>query len=736
MADNEKTYLINFQDNLEAYAQRAADAKAELDKLKKANEDLLKGGKASAAQIEASNAALRTAQQEYKNAQKNVELATKANKAHKDSHEELLRRWQLAQTELKRMGDGMIVNADGTRTLSAAYIEQSKVVANAKKAINDFNLGVHDGRYNTGLYSEALDGAMDKFSMMPGPLGNVANSVKGLNKQFLTLLTNPIVLLIAAITAALVGLFKAFKSTDSGSTQLAARMEQLRAIFDVVRQRAIALLGAIGSLLKGDFKKAGEQFKQTFTGIGDQIKEATKAAYDYQMAIDSIEDSQNNFISRAADVKNQIAKLEFTAADRSKSTAERQKALKEALALSEEEKAYEAKLKKDRLDAEAKYLAEKAGLRAEDVIAFVKMSDEEQANADESVKTLRNNNEAKFKEIEQFYADWINADTAFYEENKRNISKLSQFEADMRKERAEAAEAARVEQLRKQAEADVEMMKRQAVAAIAQAKSAEDVQVASGKKQEAATAQLRARQAEALMLDYENAQALLETTLFGQLEAEQNKLNAERDAKIAAAQAVGASVLDIEERYARASTAIENAKRDAKLELAQGAAESLADIFGETTAAGKAAAVAATTIDTFRSAQAAFSGMVQAIPGPVGIAAGIVAAAGAVAIGLANVKKILAVKTPKGGGGSSNVPTGGSTTMGQAAQHVTAKPVGPTTLQPLQSAQTVNEQQQQSTLTADAIAEAVGKLPAPKVTVEDINAKADEARKVEVGANV
>jgi hypothetical protein len=80
---------------------------------------------------------------------------------------------------------------------------------------------------------------------------------------------------------------------------------------------------------------------------------------------------------------------------------------------------------------------------------------------------------------------------------------------------------------------------------------------------------------------------------------------------------------------------------------------------GESTDAGKAAAIAATTIDTIQSGVSAFKGMTAAVPGPVGIALGAVAAAGALASGFASVKKIIAVKTPKGGGGGGGVPTGG-----------------------------------------------------------------------------
>jgi len=65
------------------------------------------------------------------------------------------------------------------------------------------------------------------------------------------------------------------------------------------------------------------------------------------------------------------------------------------------------------------------------------MSDEEQASANESLQTLRDNNEAKFKDIEQLYANWIDADTKFYDENKRNISKHSSFTEEIRKQEEE-----------------------------------------------------------------------------------------------------------------------------------------------------------------------------------------------------------------------------------------------------------------------------------------------------------
>ena len=95
-----------------------------------------------------------------------------------------------------------------------------------------------------------------------------------------------------------------------------------------------------------------------------------------------------------------------------------------------------------------------------------------------------------------------------------------------------------------------------------------------------------------------------------------------------------------------------------KTKLVSNALGQLSSIMGEQTAAGKAFAIAQTTIDTYQSATAAYKAL-AGIP-VVGPALGAIAAAAAVAGGIANIKKITSVQLPGGGGNSSG--TGGSST--------------------------------------------------------------------------
>jgi len=134
-------------------------------------------------------------------------------------------------------------------------------------------------------------------------------------------------------------------------------------------------------------------------------------------------------------------------------------------------------------------------------------------------------------------------------------------------------------------------------------------------------------------------------------------------------------------------------KKD-KLDAVDATASSLSaisELLGKETAAGKAAAVAAATINTFSSAQKAYDSTVG-IPyvGPIlaPINAGI-----AIAAGIKNVKSILAVKTPGGGGGSAPSMSGGGGGAATAPAAPSFNVVGASSTNQL--AQTIGNQQQQ-----------------------------------------
>lgn len=112
---------------------------------------------------------------------------------------------------------------------------------------------------------------------------------------------------------------------------------------------------------------------------------------------------------------------------------------------------------------------------------------------------------------------------------------------------------------------------------------------------------------------------------------------------------------------AEARKQIANAEAQAKMDALDSygsALGSIAGMLGESTDAGKAAAIASTTISTYSAATKAYESQL-AIPTPDAPVRATIAAGIAVASGLLNVQKILSVQTPGGGGGGS-APSAGS----------------------------------------------------------------------------
>lgn len=149
------------------------------------------------------------------------------------------------------------------------------------------------------------------------------------------------------------------------------------------------------------------------------------------------------------------------------------------------------------------------------------------------------------------------------------------------------------------------------------------------------------------------AQSLEDLKLFGQ-----NKLAETQktlDEQVAANKAAADAEVEIEKKKTEAKLALLNA--------VSGGLSLAADELGESTVAGKAAAVAAATISTY----AAIAGQLQAFSGVPIPGYAIAQAILTGAQGLLQVKKILSVKVPKGKGSAGSAPSIGGAGGGGAA---------------------------------------------------------------------
>lgn len=228
------------------------------------------------------------------------------------------------------------LNEKGIKKVNQSSKDMKKGFDNAKDASGKLNGA-------TGNLSNGLGG-------LGGGFGRAATGAKALGKQFLVLMANPIVLLIAAIAGALVALFKAFTSTKKGGEQFKAVMDGLGAVIDVVRDRVLKVGSAIVKFFTGDWSGALQDAKGAVSGFGDEVAKEFEVARQASLKLAEIKDRMRDLSVERAKQNLEISKARELSMDLTKSNAERLAAVRKAGTLETELETKNVKVLKDKLE--------------------------------------------------------------------------------------------------------------------------------------------------------------------------------------------------------------------------------------------------------------------------------------------------------------------------------------------------------------------------------------------------
>ncbi len=160
--------------------------------------------------------------------------------------------------------------------------------------------------------------------------------------------------------------------------------------------------------------------------------------------------------------------------------------------------------------------------------------------------------------------------------------------------------------------------------------------------------QEKQRQLEIEEIDFQNNLELRRLRGESEFELRYEQLERERQLELDQAEKKGLDLLTIEQKYAERQKQIDDAVQDAKLAGIAATAGQIKDLFGEQTAIAKAAAITETSINTYKSATAAYAAL-AGIP-VIGPGLGIAAAGTAIASGLNNVAQITGIQLFEEGG--------------------------------------------------------------------------------------
>ena len=518
----------------------------------------------------------------------------------------------------------------------------------------------------TGSLDKMTGGAITKFTAFKGTLKGVTGGFKSLRVAILSTGIGALILAVSALTAA-------FTSSEEGQNKFA----KIMGVIGALTGNLVDLLADLGEGIISVFenpKQAIEDFKNLllenitnrFNAILDTVGYVGKAIKlvfegEFSEALDVGKKAASSLVDSFTGIPNTIDK----ATEATKEFVKEQ--VNEANAAA---KVADMRAKADKI--ERKLIVDRSKLESEIALLRLKSRQEDQFTAEERKQALLDaqaleeqllSQETEYLELRR---DAQVLENTFSRSNKENLDKEAQAIAEVNRVVARRADAARSTQrelnrVSKEIERDE----------LAKAKAEQDKIDAATKKEEERLAAIDKIKQDYLIKEQDrDVQTALQKVELEESRklAELDRLKATEEEKQSIRDYYATEKLIAENQDAEASKKISDAEAEAKkqnLAKVGNALASFASLVGEQTGAGKAAAIAATLISTYQSAQDSYKSL-AGIP-IVGPALGAAAAAAAVASGFKQIQAIKATKVPKERG-ASNVSAPGGASFTAAAQ--------------------------------------------------------------------
>lgn len=620
--------------------------------------------KSQRAQIEIQKALLDTTKAQQQN---NAEV--KSTKTLLDSQATSVNalRAQLAlnTAELNKM-------SEAERTTSEAGINLSESTKALSDKLKTLESSIGDNRRNVGNYAEGVKEGILQTNGLTGAtgamVGGLKSSIGGVQAFNAALKANPIMLVVSVILLLMSTIEKLMNRNTELSTSLKAAFAPFKVIFERLLDWITGLFKGVAWVLE-NISKGVVWLLDNLGLISEETKKAATAAAQLEKETQRIYQAETDALVPMAKMRREMEELKNIAADQTKSAKERQDALQAAQAKLQE-------IKKSELDIlEAKYKQ----IKAQNSLSYT--SAEDARKEQEALAAL---DEAKAKYATQ---------------EKEMIGQVSGIEMQEQAKRAAAAKAAadakkKAEEDRIKAIADAEkkaaderkaqqdlILKQYGEAVTALQLDIAEKEVAGGQATleeqkrviDERLAMEKYRREQNLIgeqeynnnvrainlefaqmvaddnaaraekeknrkaLDLENQRMLNDALATNDLESQLARLDAQKAAEIANAEAIGADTAAIEQRYDILKEERKKEYYNAQLNMASQTASQLVNLLGQESAAGKAFAVAQATINTYLGASKAIAD---------GGFWGIAQAAIVIAAGLKQVMSIVKTKEP------------------------------------------------------------------------------------------
>lgn len=508
--------------------------------------------------------------------------------------------------------------------LSDELKKNESAVGDNRRNVGNYKDGILEASKSLNLFGVNIGGFVDKLQQTKNSIDVTKAGFSGFNG---VLKASALGVVITLIT----GLIAAFTKFQPFVDKAEQAFGSLNAILDVFVGRLINVGKGIVTFLSGNFSEGIDEIRGAFDGMGKAMSEAAAAGAELVKMQQELDDINRENIISNSELSKQIDQLLLQAKNRTLSERERIKLLDEAA--KKEKQMFEntkraalleLKIAQDKFDQAVKTQQLDDGIEdaRSNAIAKVNQLESESINLQEKIQNRRDalieaETQKRQKALEerikqeQQLEDLYNK--AFEDFDKKNKEQADKLQSDREKQYNDALTA--LNDFYKRQELERTFALRNGALT----------------EEEFASQQLVAKQ---------NQTAAL-------IELDKQFYKSSTDNELAYAQAtlaISKNKSDEDKKISAARLEVEKQTVSGLIGITQQAQQ----LAGEQTQAGKALAIAGTTISTYQGATQAFTSL-SAIP-IVGPALGTIAAGLAIANGLANVKKIAETNAAAGGG--------------------------------------------------------------------------------------
>lgn len=642
---------------LETLNQNYADGLVQQDKydatVKKLNKSLIETQKAILDNAEA-------------NKQNNAEIKSTKTLLDNEATSVNALRAQLAQNtaELNKMSEAQRTTSKEGQDLT----EQTKALSDKLKELEK---SVGDNRRNVGNYAESVkDGILQTQGLTGGTgalVGQMKSGIAGVQAFNAALKANPIIFVVSLVLSLIAIIEKLMKRNSELATSLQAAFAPFKVVFGRLLDWITGLFEGVAFLLE-NLAKGVTWLLDKLGLISEETKRAAAEGAKLAAQTQKIYQAETAALVPMAQMRREMEELKTLAADQNKSAAERSKLLEQARdklhAIRDMElSVLDAKYKQIKAENQLGYTSDEDARKEQEALAALEAARAQYATQE---KEMAGQVSGFIKQERDKQAQAAQAAAA---KSAKAAEDAAKREAEAQKKAQDAIKAAQDVQLKKYSEAVTAMQLDIAQREIEGAKiSLQELQAVNDQKIEIETyrraqgligeqeyinnvrqleleyaAEVKARKDEEdqqerdrQALNLENERSLADMKMNNDLESQLARLDAQKAAEIANAEAIGAETTAITERFEIMKDELKRKYYNAQLEMAAGTAGQLSSLLGEESAAGKAFATAQATINTYLGASKALEKGIWGIP----------EAAMIIAFGMKQVMSINKVKAP------------------------------------------------------------------------------------------